>query len=98
MMAKCASEGCGATTETPGANGWRYLFDWGHGIETGDYCPAHADALEAVLMEGGFDDPENDLQDDKPDEEDGDEADLQKLAAELCVTEGPCRSGGGLSQ
>jgi hypothetical protein len=87
MTTKCTSDCCSAKTETPGAGGWRFLFDWGHGIRDGDYCRAHADALEAVLMEGGFDDPENDLQDENPDEGDEDETDLQKLAAALCVTQ-----------
>jgi hypothetical protein len=31
----------------------------GAAVPDGYYCPAHAAALEAVLMEGGFDEPED---------------------------------------
>jgi hypothetical protein len=34
---------------------------WGHGIKDGWYCHAHAEAIEQVNLEGGLDDPENDL-------------------------------------
>jgi len=51
------------TTEQPTKDGWANC-DWGPGIPGGYYCPAHADAIEKVLEEGGLDDPENDLSDD----------------------------------
>jgi hypothetical protein len=56
----CAFEDCTATTERPAADGWTYLTDW-PGVKDGLYCPAHAAALEAILIEGGLEDPENDL-------------------------------------
>jgi hypothetical protein len=37
-------------------------------------------------MDGGFDDPENDSEGSKLDEKEVDAADLQRLAAGLCVT------------
>jgi hypothetical protein len=67
MMTKCSWDRCKATTETPGTNGWAYLFAWGHGVKDGDHCPEHRNALEAVLMENGG--TLNDLDDDIDDEE-----------------------------
>jgi hypothetical protein len=63
-MTKCTWIGCPATTERPALDGWTYLTDWGHGIKDDGlyYCPAHAAALEAILREGGLDDPENDAE------------------------------------
>jgi hypothetical protein len=87
MLIECTYDNCRGTTDAPRAHGWSYLFDWGHGIESGDHCPAHAATLEAVLMDGGFDDPENDSEGSKLDEEDADVADLQRLAGGLCMME-----------
>jgi hypothetical protein len=66
MLHRCTFEGCRKTVEYPQnfalpPKGWSYLVDWGPGIQDGLYCKEHADALEAVLMQGGLDDPENDL-------------------------------------
>jgi hypothetical protein len=57
---KCTWLGCPATTERPAVDGWTYFTDCGDGIKDDGlyYCPAHADALEAILREG-LDDPEN---------------------------------------
>lgn len=52
---RCKWEGCWRTTCHPYADGWAYLSDWGPAVKEGFYCQAHADALEAVLMDGGFD-------------------------------------------
>jgi hypothetical protein len=59
LPAQCAYPGCPATTNN--RLRWAYLMDWPGGLPDGYYCPAHAEALEAVLGEGGFDEPENDL-------------------------------------
>jgi hypothetical protein len=56
---KCSYKGCRATTTQWLDDGWSNLVDWGPAVPDGYYCPAHAEALEAVLMEGGFDDPED---------------------------------------
>ena len=59
-ITKCAFEGCRETTEQPDKDGWTYFADvkpFSHGL----YCHAHAHVLEQVLLEGGFENPENDL-------------------------------------
>ena len=66
MLHHCKFEGCRKTVEYPQTfmfppEGWSYLYKYGPGIPDGLHCKEHADAIEAVLMEGGLDDPENDL-------------------------------------
>jgi hypothetical protein len=52
----CSLEGCWrSTTRHPFLDDWTYLASWGPAVKDGYYCQAHADALEAVLLEGGFD-------------------------------------------
>ena len=51
---RCAWDGCWRTTEHPYADGWAYLCSWPPPIRDGYYCQAHADAIEAVEMDGGF--------------------------------------------
>jgi hypothetical protein len=60
-MIKCTFAGCQKTSEQPTKDGWAHLLGWGPGIADGYYCQAHADALEEVHLEGGLEDPENDL-------------------------------------
>jgi hypothetical protein len=52
---RCSWEGCWRTTAHPFADGWSNLCDWGPPVKDGFYCRAHADASEAVLLDGGFD-------------------------------------------
>ena len=52
---RCAWDGCWRTTAHPDTDGWAYLCSWGPAVKDGYYCKAHADAIEAVEMEGGFD-------------------------------------------
>jgi hypothetical protein len=56
--AQCAYPGCPAKTDNRLL--WGYLASW-RGLPDGYYCPAHRDAIEKIELEGGFDDPENDL-------------------------------------
>jgi hypothetical protein len=35
-------------------DGWAYLCDRGPGVKEGYYCPAHADALDAMLEDGSL--------------------------------------------
>jgi hypothetical protein len=57
---RCAYPGCTAATETPGVEGWTWFQDLGRsGLPDGFYCPAHAAAINTVIDEGGFDDPDN---------------------------------------
>jgi hypothetical protein len=42
-------------TEQPSTEGWAYLSKYGPGIKDGSYCPAHANAIERVLLAGGLD-------------------------------------------
>jgi hypothetical protein len=44
----CAFEGCGKTSERPGADGWTELFE--SGASDGLYCPEHAAALEQCAV------------------------------------------------
>jgi hypothetical protein len=55
---RCSWKGCGRTTMQPTLDGWAILSDWGPHVKDGYYCKEHADALEAVLVEGGFEDGE----------------------------------------
>lgn len=50
---QCSFWGCERTTLHPYADGWANLTEWGPSVKNGFYCQAHADALEAVLLEGG---------------------------------------------
>jgi hypothetical protein len=53
---RCAWEGCWrSTTRHPFLDDWAYLIGWGPAVKAGYYCKEHADAIEAVEMEGGFD-------------------------------------------
>ena len=61
-IASCAFEGCRATTKQPGQDRWAYLKDF-RPLADGYYCPAHAQAIERVLQDGGFAD--HDLHDDE---------------------------------
>jgi hypothetical protein len=61
MTIRCSWDDCKASTEWPFAEGWGDLADWPAPVKDGFYCPAHTDALEIMLEEGGFEDPENDL-------------------------------------
>jgi hypothetical protein len=59
---KCTYPSCPAETERPGADGWTWFEDLrAPGLPDGLYCPAHSAAIEAVINEGGLEDPENDL-------------------------------------
>jgi len=51
---KCTFDGCNATSEQPYTDGWANLADWRPGVKDGFYCKAHADALEAMLMDGSL--------------------------------------------
>jgi hypothetical protein len=57
---RCSWKCCHAITTQWREDGWSNLSDWGPAVPDGYYCPARAAALEAVLLEGGFDDPEDD--------------------------------------
>jgi len=46
---QCTFKGCLETTDTPFADGWRHLTNWGKGVRGGLYCPGHAQVLEQVL-------------------------------------------------
>ena len=52
---RCCWEGCWRSSARPMFDG-SYLSSWGPYIQDGWYCKAHADALEAVLVEGGLED------------------------------------------
>lgn len=49
IMQACAFKGCHQVTNTPLADGWRHLSDWGPAVKDGFYRPDHAKALEGVL-------------------------------------------------
>ncbi len=53
---RCTWADCWRTTIQPYSDGWANLSDWGPAVPDGFYCKPHADALEAVLEEGGFED------------------------------------------
>lgn len=50
-MKTCTYEGCEATSEAPAADHWRYRFSWlegwPHDLESGWYCPDHAEPEKA---------------------------------------------------
>lgn len=48
----CTFGGCPKSSEQPYTDGWSNLCAWGPGIPDGFYCKPHADALEAMLMDG----------------------------------------------
>jgi hypothetical protein len=52
---RCCWHDCWRHTAQPWRDGWSHLADWGPAVKDGFYCQAHADALEAVLDDGGFD-------------------------------------------
>jgi hypothetical protein len=51
---RCAWDGCWRHTSQPYTDGWANLVSWGPAVQDGFYCQPHAEALEAVLMDGGF--------------------------------------------
>jgi hypothetical protein len=51
---RCTWEGCWKTTTQPFTDGWASLDGWPSPIKDGYYCQAHADAIEAVDLDGGF--------------------------------------------
>lgn len=51
---RCAFPGCCSTTRYPGGYLWENLSGL-PGLKDGLYCPAHAEAIEQVKKEGGFD-------------------------------------------
>lgn len=56
---KCTYDGCHRTHRRVISailldDGWAYLADWGPGVKEGYYCPAHADALSAMLEDGSL--------------------------------------------
>jgi hypothetical protein len=53
---RCTYAGCWRTTTQPYSDGWANLSDWGPAVPDGFYCRPHADALEQVLEQGGFED------------------------------------------
>ena len=61
MKHKCTFDGCNAETDQPGIDGWSAFGEWGRGINDGLYCPLHVEALEALLLDGAFDDADRDL-------------------------------------
>jgi len=42
-------------------DGWTWFTDLTPGLPDGLYCPAHSAAIETIISEGGFEDPDNDL-------------------------------------
>jgi len=50
IPAECAYPGCPARTDN--RLRWAHLTNWAGGLPDGYYCPAHAEALEAILAEG----------------------------------------------
>jgi hypothetical protein len=60
-MKPCTYPGCAATTDQPARDGWTWFEDLASGLSHGFYCPAHSAAIEAIMREGGLDDPDNDL-------------------------------------
>jgi hypothetical protein len=52
--ARCSWEGCWRTSTQPYTDGWAILMSWGPHVKDGLYCKAHADALEALEMEGAL--------------------------------------------
>jgi hypothetical protein len=57
---QCTYPGCSSATERPAADGWTWFEDLALGLPDGLYCPAHSAAIEAVISEGGLNDPDND--------------------------------------
>ncbi len=62
-LKQCTYPGCASATERPFTDGWTWFQDLAPGLPDGFYCPAHSAAIEAVVSEGGLDDPDNDLDD-----------------------------------
>ena len=62
MIKLCAYPGRATATERPSTtDGWTRFKNLASGLPDGFYCPAHSAAIEAIISEGGFEDPENDL-------------------------------------
>ena len=61
MIERCTYPGCAAAAEGPTADGWTWFQDLAPGPPDGFYCPAHSTAIQTIIDEGGFEDPENDL-------------------------------------
>jgi hypothetical protein len=61
MIKRCTYPGCAAATERPSTDGWTWFQALPSGLPDGLYCPAHSAAIEAIISEGGLEDPENDL-------------------------------------
>jgi hypothetical protein len=53
---RCTWDGCWRRSSRPYADDWAYLCSWGPAIKDGFYCKPHADAIEAVDMDGGLED------------------------------------------
>ena len=51
---RCCWDGCWRTTLRPDTDGWSFLTSWPQPVKDGYYCRAHVDALEALHLEGGF--------------------------------------------
>jgi hypothetical protein len=62
-LKQCTYPGCASATGRPFTDGWTWFQDLAPGLPDGFYCPAHSAAIEAVVSEGGLDDPDNDLDD-----------------------------------
>jgi hypothetical protein len=58
---RCTYPGCATETERPAIDGWTWFQNLkAPSLPDGLYCPAHAAAIEALINEGGLDDPDND--------------------------------------
>jgi len=61
-LKRCTYPGCAATTARPATDGWTWFQDMGvPGLPDGLYCPAHSAGIEALINDGGLDDPDNNL-------------------------------------
>jgi len=60
MITRCTYPGCAAATERTSTSGWSWFQDLAPGLPDGFYCSADSAAIQTIIDEGGFEDPEND--------------------------------------